>query len=489
MVTGKSGKMTDDEMIQAFRGTGSVDWLGDRRRGGVRSPMMSGPLHLDEWFRFWFMDASGKTCVRVGAANRHEFLFNAMRLPGWMYDRPLPISRDVGETIHCLRLRGDSSIDTGMEWAWSVEVQATRRFPLSGVACCAGVRDGCAVTHAAAGSRGRSTCVLLIIENKVVGGSPEAEQQVEAYQKVFREKYKGRYDHFPGVLLTTSNSPGGSGAECDVIHVSWNDVRGLIRSLLNDRENLTDGYVRAFVEQYLEVIEERLVQAGGLAERLLKDHEQVFLKLQKEPALLDKVDAPRRAAVERLMEYFQQRPARLRSEVEDYLKRRGGAGTRKTGRTGGTGGGWLHWYGMPFGSKLNVDDCAWWVFTFEPRNVSVELGRWSSPAEQNSNMEEIWRFLQETPIDPGRPEKYPMEKGVIYRQSLLYDDELSGSFEESVKLLHRRMDGFFRPGGDYERMEHYFKCLAFDPRGPQASPGRRDRTLTNSPAQTALGPG
>ena len=305
--------------------------------------------------------------------------------------------------------------------------------------------------------------MLLIIENKVVGGSREAEQQVEAYQKVFREKYKGRYNHFPGVLLTTSNSPEGSGAECDVIHVSWNDVRGLIRSLLNDRENLTDGYVRAFVEQYLEVIEERLVQAGGLAERLLKDHEQVLLKLQKEPALLDKVDAPRRAAVERLMEYFQQRPARLRSEVEDYLKRRGGAGTRKTGRTGGPGGGWLHWYGMPFGSKLNVDDCAWWVFTFEPRNVSVELGRWSSPAEQNSNMEEIWRFLQETPIDPGRPERYPMEKGVIYRHSLLNDDELSGSFEESVKLLHRRMDGFFRPGGDYERMEHYFKCLAFDP--------------------------
>ena len=61
--------------------------------------------------------------------------------------------------MDCLRLRGDSSIDTGMEWAWSVEVQATRRFPLSGVACCAGVRDGCAVTHAAAGSRGRSPCV------------------------------------------------------------------------------------------------------------------------------------------------------------------------------------------------------------------------------------------------------------------------------------------------------------------------------------------
>ena len=45
-----------------------------------------------------------------------------------------------------------------MEWAWRVEVQATRRS-LAGVASCAGDRGGCAVTRAAAGSRGRSTCV------------------------------------------------------------------------------------------------------------------------------------------------------------------------------------------------------------------------------------------------------------------------------------------------------------------------------------------
>ena len=31
--------------------------------------------------------------------------------------------------VQSLRLQGYSSIDTGMEWAWSVEVRATRRFP------------------------------------------------------------------------------------------------------------------------------------------------------------------------------------------------------------------------------------------------------------------------------------------------------------------------------------------------------------------------
>ena len=43
-----------------------------------------------------------------------------------------------GWKIEGLRLRGDSSIDTGMEWARSVQGRATRRFPLAGVASCAG---------------------------------------------------------------------------------------------------------------------------------------------------------------------------------------------------------------------------------------------------------------------------------------------------------------------------------------------------------------
>ena len=56
-----------------------------------------------------------------------------------------------------LRLPGDSSIDTGMEWAWHVEVRATPRFPLAGVLRLA--RQAEAAAHAAAGSRGRGACV------------------------------------------------------------------------------------------------------------------------------------------------------------------------------------------------------------------------------------------------------------------------------------------------------------------------------------------
>ena len=68
------------------------------------------------------------------------------------------VRRPAG-SFYGFRLPGDSSIDTGMEWARHVEVGATPRFPLAGVASCAGGRGGCTVTHAAAGSRGRGACV------------------------------------------------------------------------------------------------------------------------------------------------------------------------------------------------------------------------------------------------------------------------------------------------------------------------------------------
>lgn len=323
--------------------------------------------------------------------------------------------------------------------------------------------------------------VLLIIENKVGPSSRDAEKQVEAYQEVLREKYKARYDDYPGVLLTTSSALEAGVAKGDIIHVSWKDVGGIIRSLLNAPENFTDGHVRDFVERYLDVIEEKLVSAGSsLAARLIEKHGGVFRRAQDQPSLLDDVEyTPHRETVKRLMAHFQRRPDRLREQVDDYLKleRRSSAGTRKTGP-----GCWLHWYGMPFGKELNVYESVWWCFTFEPRHVFVELADWGHDREEKSSMERLWRFLQETPIDPDRSARYPMEKHVVYRQSLLTDDELSGSFDEVVKLLRRRMDEFFAAGGDYQRIERYFKCLAF-PQGlqPDADAGAGRPDLPASP--------
>ncbi len=209
-----------------------------------------------------------------------------------------------------------------------------------------------------------------------------------------------------------------------------------------------------------------------LAERLRADHPGILATLQDERALLDKVDEPHRATIERWMQYFQQRPLKLREEAAERLKRKSDAGIKKTrGRGGYKDWAWLHWWEtLPSdGDHLGIGDCTWWWFSFEPRNVTVELGTPLHRNPKNPKMQEVWSFLQATPIDPDRAERYPMEveHRVIYRHSLLKDAELSGPFEESVKLLHHRMDQFFGPEGDYERIERYFRCLAFDPRGPR----------------------
>ena len=176
----------------------------------------------------------------------------------------------------------------------------------------------------------RTEGVLLIIENKVVGWSPEAERQIEGYRKTFRKKYKGRYEYFPGVLLTTSNSPVGNDADHHKgdtsFPLSWEDVREIIQSLLNDREsgNFSDVHVRGFVERYVDVIEEKLIHAGDdLAERLREKHLWIFERLREESAPLDGVDEPTRATIRRWVEYFEERPSTLRERVADYLKSKG----------------------------------------------------------------------------------------------------------------------------------------------------------------------
>ena len=318
--------------------------------------------------------------------------------------------------------------------------------------------------------------VLLIIENKVGPSSPDAEKQVKLYQDTLSKKYKGQYKQYPGVLLTTSSAPDAGTVKGNIIHVSWKAIGGIIRSLLKDQETFTDTDVHAFVKRYLDVIEEKLVWAGSpVAQGLLVNYDGLFRRLEDQPSLLDGVeDVPHRKTVKQLMDLSHERFAKLREQVDNYLKleRKSSARTLKTKRS------WLQWYGLPFGKELNVSESVWWYFSFYPRDVFLELGNWGHKPEEKSSMDRLWEFLQETPIEPDRPDRsarYPMEKDVIYRYILLKDDELSGPFDEVVKLLRRRLDEFFGASGDYQKIERYFRCLAFlafDPRRlPQPDPG------------------
>ena len=326
--------------------------------------------------------------------------------------------------------------------------------------------------------------VLLIIENKVVGWYPEAEDQTKGYQGTLRQKYKGRYKDYPGVLLTTSNLPeGGSAERGTMVHpddplfrLSWGEVREIIRSLLKDGEsgNFADGQVRDFVKRYVEVIEDRLIHTGDdPAERLYDEHPQIFEKLQEEPALLDEVDEPHRTTIRRWMGNFEGRPRRLREKVAEYLTQKGWIDAGHIKNTGVRddlpGWRWLVWFHMPSGEELGIPEGCGWRFTFEPRSVTVtvQFGTLWEPNPKNPAWQRIWSFLQHTPIDRDRSARYPMEKGVIYRHNLLKDAELARPFEETVELLHRGLDQFFGPDGDYGRIERYLKCLAFNPREPR----------------------
>ena len=325
--------------------------------------------------------------------------------------------------------------------------------------------------------------VLLVIENKVVGWYPGAEEQIKGYQETFGKKYKGQYDDYPGVLLTTSNSPGGESGEPEKHHsssplflLSWDEVRGVLQPLLEDFPD----DVRAFVKQYIKVINDRLIHTGDdLAERLRKDHLQIFEKLQEEPDWLngvdgmDGIDQPRRATIKRWVEYFEGRPRRLRDQVAEYLTQKRRVSPDSIKKAGGKGGlrAWrfLLWFERPSGEKLGIPNGWGWRFVFEPSkgNVTVRLGTLFESNLENPNWKRVWSFLQDTPIDPARRERYPLEDGVIYRHNLLKDTEFARPFEELVDLLQDRLDEFFGPNGDYERISRYFRCLAYLAHGPE----------------------
>ena len=325
----------------------------------------------------------------------------------------------------------------------------------------------------------RAERVLLVIENKVVGWYAGAEEQIKSYQETLRKKYGSRYKYYPGVLLTTSNSPEGENGEhgkhdssSSLFLLSWGEVRGVIQPLLEDFPD----DVRAFVKQYLDIINDRLVHAGDdLAEQLRKKHTGVLEKLQAESTSLDNMDEPYepyRATIERWVEYFEERPRRLRDKVAEYLtqKRRVRSDIiTKAGRKGG----WqfLLWRERPSGEELGITEGWGWRFVFEPRNgnVTVRLGTlWESNLE-NPNWQRVWSFLQDTPIDPDRRERYPLEGGRIYEHNLLTDTELARPFEELVDLLQKRLDEFFGSNGDYERINRYFRCLAYLAHRPEGA--------------------
>ena len=331
---------------------------------------------------------------------------------------------------------------------------------------------------------------LVAIENKVVELYDDAIDQAMGYDKELHQEFATSYD-IRSVLLTTSSDRDattaidqGPGRE-HLSHMSWNRIHQIIESFYPD--DIADrSDARAFVRQYLEAVERLLRPAGGdtLDMLLNSDTHAPTIKRLSEPdgsAAMEQVDETRRRTLEQLIGVYRQRPSEQRSEIKEYLKGKG----ITTRRSKGDGADWLSW-NSEGSTALGSDGALQWSIGFYPGKVTLEL---TSPPWARKTRDHAIGFMGNNPIEewhpPGKGARYPMEAGglgyfCVYKQQLMESRDFAGlTFRESMERLRGKLS--FAWDSDYKKIEFYFKCLAFDPRG--AVPNDTART-TDAPGRT-----
>ena len=316
----------------------------------------------------------------------------------------------------------------------------------------------------------RST--LLAVENKVVEIYDDAIGQTRDHVKRLREECPERAIH--GVLLTASDQEDGATIVArrqeevgvPMSYVSWHRIREINTSLYPD-DFAADPNVRSFVPQYREVVERIIRPGGSLVEKLLDRHALTLERLSeaKGSAEIGKVEKSRRESLKELMGLLRQKPAEQRSEIQDYLKGKGINAQKSAGA-------YLNWRSKE-GTKALASLRLWSIgFSREAVRLTLQFPPWVD----KEATKEVVAFMRKNPIDwsqpPGRSDRYPLSKEYgyinVYENRLLDGEELLKlSFRESTKRLRERLDEFFARGSDYERIESYFRCLAFNERMPE----------------------
>lgn len=315
---------------------------------------------------------------------------------------------------------------------------------------------------------------LLAIENKVVGLHDEAIDQTRKHVERLRKECPGRAIH--GVLLTASGQEDGATIVArrqeevgvPMSYVSWHRIREIITRLYPD-DFAADPDVRSFVPQYREVVERIIRPGGSLVEKLLDKYGSTFERLSgaNGAAAIEQVDKCRRESLEALIGAFRQKPDEQRSEMQDYLKGKGIA-TTKSPSAG------LNWESRGGSSALKLGWSLIWSIGFSYSGVELTLH--CPPWIKGTAKENVFAFMKKNPTErwlpTGEAGRYRMEHPdkeygylIVYRNTLLDSRRLADlSFRESTELLRKKLDAFFARGSDYERIESYFRCLAFDAR-------------------------
>ncbi len=320
---------------------------------------------------------------------------------------------------------------------------------------------------------------LVAIENKTGPASSDHFKQVRGYEETLRGKYKKHT--LKSVLLTTL--PTESEDSPNIVQVGWKSVHEAIGSLQKDGK-FPPGGVETFVQQYLELLERQFgFTEGGDFRALLDDHHPILEKLLRllerdgADSVGGKVPKDRteyRDALVRLVQESSQDPKQLRKAMADYLKSRGCETWSTQNATRGQY--WLNWTDRELDetSRLLGGESKFlnWGMTFTHRNVAVGfyLYRPGKEREHPSPLDRLKHFMEETPIDRLEPEKYQISNNGygwhgVYYQPLLSADEFADISEaEAPDEVIRRLEHFMgSKESDYQRIDDYFRCLAFRP--------------------------
>ena len=323
--------------------------------------------------------------------------------------------------------------------------------------------------------------VVIAIENKTGEAVPDHVEQVLGYDEKLREEYKAKYDLIQSVLLTTSSTSDASAH--GVIHVSWARICDIVKSIRErERFEFDEGErVRAFLGHYLEIVKRFAGQPDADPDyftTLLEDHRLVLNKLLKEREDgVGGVDekgpdelGTYRKTLDRLINDFRQKPKRLRSAIQTFLKGRG----FRTWTNTPQGYQWFYLYLSNASMEATRESLGtpWlprWSIILGHREVLLQLQFNPPEKEMKPVVDRIAEFMNKNPIDPSpeRRERYPMDIRwgghlVVYRHRLMTDDELSAiPVSEIEDVALREMAAFL--DRDFRRIETYLKCMAFDP--------------------------
>ena len=313
---------------------------------------------------------------------------------------------------------------------------------------------------------------LIAIENKLESAHPHHCAQVRGYEKTLKEKHK---DHtVKSVLLSTSRD--GTVTFPGIALVGWDSVRAAIGSVIATEE-LPSPDVRAFIRQYLEMVERWFRPGSESFRALLDDHHAILKKMRRVlknggdsrvHALMSADRTKYRDALTKLVRESRHDPIQVRALVAGHLRGREGALSYGHNRTVY----WLLWSDATLADAVQSlgghRRALSWDIGFSHHRVEMDFNFFYENSEERAFVDRLKRFMEKTPINRQKPDEYRVrDKGFgwerVYREEILSNEELVelSAPEVGCEVIRRLGDFMDSDDSEYRRIDDYFQCLAF----------------------------